>query len=51
MLKQTVEKFAREQVQPKVAEMDEKEQLDPSILKGLFEQGVYLNINATVNGN
>ena len=40
MLKEVVGKFAKEQLAPKVAMMDEKELLDPSILKGLFDQGV-----------
>ena len=35
-----VNKFAQSVVQPKVAEMDEKERLDKDILKGLFEQGL-----------
>lgn len=35
-----VARFAREQVLPKVAQMDETEQLDKDVLKGLFEQGV-----------
>lgn len=35
-----VRKFATEVVQPKVYAMDEAEQMDPSIIKGLFEQGV-----------
>ncbi|KAL2916466.1 hypothetical protein HK105_203899 [Polyrhizophydium stewartii] len=33
-------KFAREQVLPKVHEMDEKEMLDKTVLKGLFDQGL-----------
>ena len=33
-------KFAREKVAPLVKEMDEKEELDRSIMDGLFEQGV-----------
>lgn len=33
-------RFAQEVVKPKVAEMDEKEYMDKSILNGLFEQGV-----------
>ena len=37
-----VARFAIEKVQPKVAEMDEKEQMDKEIWKGLFEQGVRL---------
>jgi hypothetical protein len=35
-----VARFAVEKVQPKVTEMDEKEKVDPEILRGLFEQGV-----------
>jgi short/branched chain acyl-CoA dehydrogenase len=35
-----VAKFAVEQVKPKVAEMDEKELLDRTVLKGLFDQGL-----------
>ncbi|RKO84255.1 acyl-CoA dehydrogenase/oxidase [Blyttiomyces helicus] len=40
MLKDAVAKFANEQVRPKVQEMDEKELLDKTILKGLFDQGL-----------
>jgi hypothetical protein len=36
-----VAKFANEQVKPKVRAMDEAELLDKSILKGLFDQGVW----------
>lgn len=36
----TVQRFATEVVAPKVREMDENEQMDPAIVKGLFEQGV-----------
>ena len=35
-----VRRFATDVVQPKVREMDEKEQMDPEIIKGLFDQGV-----------
>jgi hypothetical protein len=35
-----VSRFAREVVAPKVREMDEAEKMDPSIIKGLFENGV-----------
>lgn len=35
-----VAKFAKEVVVPKVQSMDEKELLDKSVLKGLFEQGL-----------
>lgn len=44
MLKEAVGKFARDQLAPKVAMMDEKELLDPSILKGLFDQGIMSSI-------
>ncbi|KAJ1980249.1 hypothetical protein H4R35_001199 [Dimargaris xerosporica] len=40
MLKEAVAKFAQEKVQPKVAEMDETEQVDASIMQGLFDQGL-----------
>ncbi|RKP06036.1 acyl-CoA dehydrogenase/oxidase [Thamnocephalis sphaerospora] len=39
MLRDTVARFSAEQVQPKVSEMDEKEKLDPAVLKGLFDHG------------
>jgi hypothetical protein len=35
-----VRRFATDVVGPKVREMDENEMMDPSIIKGLFEQGV-----------
>lgn len=35
-----VQRFAQDVVAPKVREMDENEMMDPSIIKGLFEQGV-----------
>ncbi|KAI5477322.1 short/branched chain acyl-CoA dehydrogenase [Pseudohyphozyma bogoriensis] len=40
MLKDVVKKFATEVVAPKVSEMDENEQMDPAIIKALFEQGL-----------
>ncbi|KAJ3194015.1 hypothetical protein HDU82_002595 [Entophlyctis luteolus] len=40
LLKESVAKFANEQVRPKVREMDEAELLDKTILKGLFDQGL-----------
>jgi len=36
----TVRKFAEEVVGPKVEAMDEAENMDPSVIKALFEQGV-----------
>ena len=35
-----VQRFAVDVVGPKVREMDEKENMDPSIIRNLFEQGV-----------
>ncbi|OCH87686.1 mitochondrial acyl-CoA dehydrogenase [Obba rivulosa] len=40
MLRDSVARFAQEVVAPKVREMDEKEMMDPAIIKALFEQGL-----------
>ncbi|KAH8556269.1 acyl-CoA dehydrogenase/oxidase [Umbelopsis sp. PMI_123] len=40
MLRDTVARFAQDVVKPKVLEMDETENLDETVLKGLFEQGL-----------
>ncbi|KAI6033863.1 acyl-CoA oxidase [Pisolithus microcarpus] len=40
MLRESVRRFATDVVGPKVREMDEKERMDPDIIKGLFEQGL-----------
>ncbi|CAG7852630.1 Short/branched chain specific acyl-CoA dehydrogenase, mitochondrial Short=SBCAD; AltName: Full=2-methyl branched chain acyl-CoA dehydrogenase; Short=2-MEBCAD; AltName: Full=2-methylbutyryl-coenzyme A dehydrogenase; Short=2-methylbutyryl-CoA dehydrogenase; Flags: Precursor [Serendipita indica DSM 11827] len=40
MLKESVRRFAVEEVGPKVREMDENEMMDPKIIQGLFEQGL-----------
>lgn len=40
LLRDTVRKFSEEMVAPKVREMDESEKMDPSIIQGLFENGV-----------
>ncbi|KAJ3482261.1 hypothetical protein NLI96_g7085 [Meripilus lineatus] len=40
MLRETVQRFAQDVVAPKVRDMDENEMMDPSIIKGLFEQGL-----------
>jgi short-chain 2-methylacyl-CoA dehydrogenase len=40
MLKESVAKFAKEVVGPKVKEMDEKEMMDPAIMQGMFDQGL-----------
>ncbi|PVU95812.1 hypothetical protein BB561_001583 [Smittium simulii] len=39
MMREAAAKFASSVVAPKVSEMDEREATDPSIVKGLFEQG------------
>ncbi|EDO36861.1 predicted protein [Nematostella vectensis] len=40
MMKQSVARFAKEKIQPLVSEMDQNSQMDPGIIKGLFEQGL-----------
>ncbi|KAJ7672120.1 acyl-CoA dehydrogenase/oxidase [Mycena rosella] len=40
MLREAVQRFATDIVGPKVREMDENEQMDPAIIKGLFDQGL-----------
>jgi alkylation response protein AidB-like acyl-CoA dehydrogenase len=40
LFKSEVEKFARSQIAPKVTTMDETEQMDPTIVKQLFELGL-----------
>lgn len=40
MLKDSVTRFAREVVQPKVRDMDEAELMDKDIIKAMFENGV-----------
>lgn len=40
MLREVVRRYAETQVKPLVAQMDENEKMDPSIIKGLFEQGL-----------
>lgn len=40
LLKESVTRFANEEILPKVRDMDEAEQMDPSIVKQLFEQGL-----------
>ena len=35
-----VRRFAKEEVEPRVREMDENESMDPKVIQGLFEQGV-----------
>ena len=40
MMSESVSKFAQEVILPKVREMDEAENMDPSIIEQLFEQGL-----------
>ncbi|GBE78918.1 Short/branched chain specific acyl-CoA dehydrogenase, mitochondrial [Sparassis crispa] len=40
MLRESVARFAQEVIAPKVRDMDEAELMDPSVIKGLFEQGL-----------
>ncbi|XP_007902122.1 short/branched chain specific acyl-CoA dehydrogenase, mitochondrial isoform X1 [Callorhinchus milii] len=40
MLKDTVAKFAQEQIAPLVRQMDEQSHMDESVIRGLFEQGL-----------
>ncbi|KAL7420758.1 hypothetical protein Q5752_004710 [Cryptotrichosporon argae] len=40
MLRETVRKFANDVVGPKVREMDEREVMDPQVIKGLFDNGL-----------
>jgi alkylation response protein AidB-like acyl-CoA dehydrogenase len=40
MLKESVAKFAKEVVLPRVKEMDEKEMMDPAVFRGMFDQGL-----------
>ncbi|KAG6915472.1 hypothetical protein DXG01_011339 [Tephrocybe rancida] len=40
MLREAVQRFAVDVVGPKVREMDENENMDPSIIKALFDQGL-----------
>ncbi|KAJ2135076.1 hypothetical protein IW136_004414 [Coemansia sp. RSA 678] len=40
MMRDMVTQFARTTVQPKVLSMDEQEQMDPSIIRGLFDAGL-----------
>jgi short/branched chain acyl-CoA dehydrogenase len=39
-LAESVSRFAKDVIQPKVREMDENESMDPTIIEGLFEQGM-----------
>jgi len=40
MLRDTVQRFASSVVAPHVYEMDEREMMDPSVIKGLFDNGL-----------
>ncbi|KAG0016294.1 hypothetical protein BGZ80_009316 [Entomortierella chlamydospora] len=52
LLRDTVARFANEQVLPKVAKMDETEELDKDVLKGLFENGLMgIETSSKYNGS
>ncbi|KAG5639329.1 hypothetical protein H0H81_004050 [Sphagnurus paluster] len=40
MLREAVQRFALDVVAPRVREMDENENMDPAVIKGLFDQGL-----------
>ncbi|XP_049993226.1 short/branched chain specific acyl-CoA dehydrogenase, mitochondrial [Alexandromys fortis] len=40
MMKETVKKFAQEQIAPLVSTMDENSKMDKSVIQGLFQQGL-----------
>ncbi|KAI0289565.1 acyl-CoA oxidase [Russula brevipes] len=40
LLRDSVKRFAQDVVGPKVREMDENEMMDPSVIQGLFDQGL-----------
>lgn len=40
MMRDTVTRFATEKIQPLVSEMDQKSEMDESIIDGMFEQGL-----------
>ncbi|KIY45146.1 acyl-CoA dehydrogenase NM domain-like protein [Fistulina hepatica ATCC 64428] len=40
MLRESVQRFAAQEIAPKVREMDENEMMDPSIVRALFDQGL-----------
>lgn len=52
MLRSTIAKFAKDKIEPKVREMDEKSKLAPEVLKGLFDQGLMgIEIPSQYNGS
>ncbi|KAM5323386.1 short/branched chain specific acyl-CoA dehydrogenase, mitochondrial isoform 2-T3 [Glossophaga mutica] len=51
MIKNSVKKFAQEQVAPLVSTMDENSKMEKSIIQGLFQQGLMaINIDAKYGG-
>ncbi len=52
MFRDAVRDFAQREVAPRVTEMDEKQQLDPAIIKGAFELGLMgIEVPAQYNGS
>eukprot|EP01098_Paradermamoeba_levis_P004821 TRINITY_DN2063_c0_g1_i3.p1 TRINITY_DN2063_c0_g1~~TRINITY_DN2063_c0_g1_i3.p1 ORF type:complete len:442 (-),score=133.15 TRINITY_DN2063_c0_g1_i3:56-1339(-) len=51
MLRSSVRKFAETVIKPKVREMDERQEIDPAVLKACFEQGLMgIEIPTTYGG-
>lgn len=51
MMKETVARFAMEKIQPLVSEMDQNSEMDPSVVTGMFEQGLMgIEVDADYGG-
>lgn len=51
MMRDTVTRFATEKIQPLVSEMDQKSEMDESIIDGMFEQGLMaIEVDADYGG-
>ncbi|XP_073239403.1 short/branched chain specific acyl-CoA dehydrogenase, mitochondrial-like [Porites lutea] len=51
MMKEAVARFANEKIQPLVSEMDQNSEMDESIIKGMFDQGLMgIEIDADYGG-
>ena len=49
MLRESVRRFAVETVSPLVLSMDKEASMHPSVIKGCFEQGIYMYIQYGLN--
>ncbi|XP_078355727.1 short/branched chain specific acyl-CoA dehydrogenase, mitochondrial-like [Oculina patagonica] len=51
MMKETVARFATDKIQPLVSEMDKNSEMDPSVVRGMFEQGLMgIEVDAEYGG-